>query len=35
VKWDDAILPFDPFDTVDIEKLLGREMNLPIEREWP
>lgn len=32
VEWDDAILPFDPFESIDIEKLLGRKVSRPVKR---
>ena len=32
VKWDDAILPFDAFDTIDVEKLLDRKVNRPTRK---
>lgn len=32
VSWDDAILPFDAFATVDVDKLLGRVVNRPTDK---
>lgn len=34
VEWDDEISPFDPFESIDIEKLLGRKVNRPTKREF-
>lgn len=34
VKWDEAILPFDAFDAIDVEKLLGRKVDRPTKRDF-